>query len=106
MIIFDEAPKEWDSKNAGDLKEFLNSELGRLTMAWVGTFAPKFADGSDPNKTLVAAGRVEGFQDAIKAIFSLTREQPVEVKKPEEYPDLDDDKAWPKDLQATQPNQP
>jgi hypothetical protein len=105
MIIFDDTPKEWDSKNAEDLKAFLTSDLGRLALAWVGTSAPKYADGSDPNKTLVAAGRVEGFQEAIKCLFSLTHEQPPEVKQTEEYPSLDDDSQWSNNL-AAQPTQP
>lgn len=108
MIIFDETPTEWDSKHAGDLKVILNSDVMRLALAWVGNSCPKHTDGSDPNKALVAGGRVEGFHEAIKALFALTTEQPVEVKKAEEYPDLDDEAAWPKDLSSTQtqPNQP
>lgn len=98
MIIFDETPKEWDSKNAQDLRALLDSDVFRLALAWVGTRAPKLLDGSDPNKALVASGRVEGFNEAIRELFSLTREQPPEVKKPESYPDLDDESQWPADL--------
>jgi hypothetical protein len=57
--------------------------------------SPSFLDGTYPNKTLVAAGRVEGFQEAVAAIVRLTYERPEEPgPRREEYPPLYDDKAW------------
>lgn len=95
MILFDDAPpQEWNSEHAAALKAVLESDIVKLALQWVAFHGPKLLDGTDVNKTLVASGEVKGYSNAIKELFSLTREQPAEVQPPEAYPSLDDDSKW------------
>lgn len=98
------APQEWSSEHAQALKAALESDAVKLALEWVAFHAPKLLDGSDVNKTLVASGEVKGYSNALMELFSLTVEQPAEVKPPTNYPDLDDDSQWPEN--KPQPNQP
>lgn len=88
------APNDWTSEHAQNLKAVLESDVMKLALGWVLFRAPKLLDGADVNKTLVASGEVKGFSNAIAELFSLTVEQPPEVKPPEAYPDIDDDSKW------------
>lgn len=87
-------PTEWTSDNRKILETFLESETGKLALAWVEFHAPKLLDGSDVNRTLVASGCVKGYADAVSELISLTGEQPPEVQPPNSYPDLDNDALW------------
>jgi hypothetical protein len=59
---------------------------------------PALLDGTHKNKTLVAAGKVDGFNEVLEDIFKLTYENPNEPAVPEvaseNYKSLDDDSAW------------
>lgn len=87
-------PKKWTSVEAKLLRDFLDSDAGKLALDWVIFQAPELLDGSDRGKTLVASGEVKGYQGALTNLYSLTVEQPAEAKVPENYPDLDSDSAW------------
>jgi len=79
------------------LKNFLSSLTGVRLLEALAFFAPELGDGSHGNKTLVASGRVEGYQAVIGTIVRLTREDP-NAKPPADaspnYASLDDDAAW------------
>ncbi len=85
---------EWSSEDAKVLREFLNSSVGLRAVQHMMAECPALLDGGDVNKTLVRNGEVKGFTRASEAFFNLTFEQPVEVKESQQYPPLDDDKAW------------
>lgn len=104
IISSDIPPGKWTSVEAKILRDFLNSDVGRLALEWVVFRAPELLDGSDKNKTLVASGEVKGYQNAISTLWNLTVEQPAEAKIPENYPDLNDDSAW-KHLLTDQPTE-
>ena len=95
MILLPPTEIDWDSTNRKMLEEFLQTPTGQRLISVLAHYSPAFGDGSDPNKTLVASGRVEGYADAVGWLVRLTKEHPTE-KAPSktEYPDLDDDKAW------------
>lgn len=89
-----QTPK-WDSADAAELRAVLQSELFQKALILISQLdAPSLLDGSDVNQTLVASGRVQGFSEAISALFRLTVEAPAEIKTPEAYPSLDDDSKW------------
>lgn len=89
-----QAPK-WDSADAAALRQLLQSDLFQKALFLISQYdAPVLLDGTDVNKTLVASGRVQGFSEAISALFRLTMEQPPETVLPEAYPSLDDDSKW------------
>ncbi|NOS67376.1 MAG: hypothetical protein HOO67_03355 [Candidatus Peribacteraceae bacterium] len=95
LLPTSEAP-EWNSDNASELKTFLSGETGRKVLEILAYFAPKPLDGSDVNKTLVSAGEVRGYTEAVEQIISLRTHRPPETEpKTENYPSLDDDSAWP-----------
>ena len=102
MIFSAIEPTAWDSQNAHELRDFLESKTGILALQWTAYRGPELLDGADVNKTLVASGEVKGYSSAIENLFSLTKIQPEEVKPPETYPNLDDDSKW-GDLQPTTP---
>ena len=98
MIII--APKivEWTSEDATRLSEFINSPTGqRVMQAWA-IGLPELLDVTHKNKTLVASGKREGYQDAVDTFVRLTYENPNEPIVPEtasnNYPSPDDDSAW------------
>ena len=86
----------WDSDNRLVLRTFLDSDTGHRLLALLDGLSPGFEDGSDQGKTLVAAGKVEGWQSAVEWITRLrTEESPTkELETRSEYDDIDDDKAW------------
>lgn len=94
MIFSSLEPDNWDSINAGELRNFLESNTGILTLRWLIHQSPDLLDGSDVNKSLVASGQVKGYDAAINNLFSLTKVQPAEVTLAEAYPAIDDDSKW------------
>lgn len=100
LIPTTDAP-EWNSDNASELKSFLSGETGQKVLGILAYFSPKPMDGSDVNKTLVSAGEVRGYTDAVENILNLRTHRPPETEpKTENYPSLDDETAWP-ELQIT-----
>lgn len=95
MILLPTSEIEWDSVNRKALEEFLQSPTGQRLINVLANFQPSYGDGAD-NKTLVAAGKVEGYAEAVMWLVRLTKEHPVDKKAPtkKEYPDLDDGQAW------------
>jgi len=93
--------KEWTSDDAKSLRDLLESSTFNKAMAHVLDQTPKLLDGGDVNKTLVATGKVDGYNEALQNLFRLTHEQPPAVAEPENYPNLDDDSKW--EEKSTQP---
>jgi hypothetical protein len=98
MIIVAPTKVEWSSEDSARLKEFLNSQTGSRVLEVLAIQAPELLDGSHPNKALVAAGTLAGYQGAISTIFRLTYENPnppdPKSEAPTSYQSLDDDAAW------------
>lgn len=100
ILPTNEAP-EWNSDNASELRSFLSGETGQKVLGILAYFAPKPKDGADVNMTLVSAGEVRGYTDAVETILNLRTQRPPETEpKSENYPSLDDEGAWP-DLPLT-----
>lgn len=91
MILIDPEKIEWEPDDRSALKNFLESVPGKRVLEIFAHFKPKFESGSDANKTLVAAGRVEGYEEAVDLFLGLLVERPAGVAKTEtdEYPDPD-----------------
>lgn len=94
IVSSDIPPRKWTSVEAKILRDFLNSEVGRLALEWTAFKAPELLNGSHQVKTLVASGEVKGYQGALSTLWNLTVEQPAEAKTSEAYPSIDDDSAW------------
>jgi hypothetical protein len=94
MNFLNGQPIPWDSNDAQILKDFLQSDVGARALACVANDAPTLMDGKDVNMTLVRNGEVKGFTTAVQSLFRLCHEQPEQPKPTENYPDLDDEKAW------------
>ncbi len=84
----------WESQDATGLREFFSSTTGQRFLALMAYGCPEFGDGVNGNKTLVLAGRVEGYQLAVSKMVRAQFEHPKEVRIPEAYPSLDNDAAW------------
>ena len=98
MLITPTNPPEWDSVDAVNLKQFLDSQTGQRWLGHLLFQAPHLLDGSDVNKTLVASGAVKGYTMAVENAISMTVQKPETPKPKDNYPSLDDDSAW-KDLE-------
>src|SRR5262245_46537395 len=88
---------EWEQDDAQRLREFLASQTGQRTLAWLKYWAPSLLDGKDVNMTLVASGEVKGFSEAVEYLHFLSKENPVadnHLERTPEYPDLEDDSKW------------
>lgn len=95
MILIPPSDIDWDSKDRKVLEEFLQSPTGQRLISVLAHYSPGYGDGSDSTKTLVSAGRVEGYAEAVGWLVRLVKEHPTEKKLPKsEYPDLDDNAAW------------
>lgn len=89
-----ESPGEWTSREAKILRDFLDSDVGKLALEWAAFKSPDLLDGAHQIKTLVRSGEVKGYQDALMNLVSLTTQEPEGIKRPSAYPSLDDDAAW------------
>lgn len=86
---------EWSGEDASLLRQFLESDAGKRALYHLSEAAPELLDGSDNGRTLVASGRVGGYNQAIKNLLSLIVEPPPSVPEVrDEWPDLDNDEAW------------
>lgn len=94
--------RQWDSADAQRLSDFLVSATGQKALSHLAISSPPFDTGENPNVALVSAGRREGYELAVNTLIELTVHQPEPDLPPEKnsYPDLDDDKQWPKELQV------
>jgi hypothetical protein len=103
LIPTTDAPPEWISEDALNLKSFLDSTTGVKLAQLLSYFAPALLDGEHKNKTLVASGELKGYSSAIEIIFSLRTSRPKESEpKADNYPSLEDESAW-KDETTTNP---
>lgn len=104
MIPFDstllQSPKkiEWDADDRQNLDAFLRTTTGARMLGLLAHRKPSFENGSDMGKTLVAAGKVEGYGKALDELLSLKTDRPPEAEETakdpdtvttEEYPDPD-----------------
>lgn len=94
----------WESSDATALRQFLESKTGQRALMHLSDQIPPLLDGSHVEKTLVASGVVKGWNDSLRALLSLTIEQPAPVKTPEAYPSLDDESAWEDNKKPTTTN--
>lgn len=88
----------WDSADAENLKQFLDSATGEKVLHILHSYIPALLDGEHMNKTMVRAGEVKGAREIFDMLVSLTVEPPAEFRpKPkvkENYPLLEDESAW------------
>lgn len=85
----------WSSVDEAHWNGFLQTETGRRLIPKVAERAPELLDGADVNKTLVRNGELRGFQEAIRALISLTHSVPeATTAQTENYPPLEDDAKW------------
>ena len=91
----DQTPPDWTSVEAKELRDFLDSHVGKLTVSWLVHLGPSLLDGADNGKTLVASGVVKGYGAALDSLFSLRVSRLVpDTSSSEAYPDLDSPTAW------------
>lgn len=90
---------EWDSDDRQMLAAFLSTATGQKVLDTLSTEEPSFYDGENATQALTAAGRVQGYQDAVKALLKLIQSAPkvAVVATTDEYPDPEDDAAWGQD---------
>jgi hypothetical protein len=97
MIIVPPDDIVWESTDAASLTLFLASNTGQRFLGLLAYQTPEFEDGSNGNKTLVAMGKVEGYQTALKNLVRAQTHHPKDSEVPTAYPSLDDESAWEKD---------
>lgn len=92
----------WDSTDASRLRNLLTQRTGKRLILRLRLDRPSLPFGPaahDPHAVALAAKEMAGYERAISNIFDYLVTQPVENAKTEAYPNLDDDAAWPPELQ-------
>lgn len=97
MILVPPDDIVWESTDAASLTLFLDSTTGQRFLNLLAYQIPDFEDGSNGNKTLVAMGKVEGYQKALANLIRAQTHHPKEQVASQSYPSLDDESAWAKD---------
>jgi len=92
----------WDSNDADALRTYLESKTGKRLIMRLRIDRPSLPASpekqGDLNWVALAAKRQEGYEDAISNIFDyLVTPADVEATS-KEFPNLDDDDAWPEEL--------
>jgi hypothetical protein len=89
---------EFDSEDSAHWRDFLKTKTGaKLFPAWLdGT--PSLLAGGELNAILIRSGESRGWSSAAQALGQLAYPQPDVKPSSDEYPSLDDDSKWPKEL--------
>jgi hypothetical protein len=92
-------PSEWNADAAALLAQFLETGVGKLFLAQVAVQRPSLfrtASGvpSDANLFALRASEVAGYERALDTILTLASPPANAAKVIENYPPLDDEKAW------------
>lgn len=95
----------WDSTDAHNLTQFLQSATGEKLLHILHFRIPSLLDGEHKNKTLVRSGEVKGALLLFDSVVSLTHEPPPEFRPQQTtvqtYPDIDDESQWEGDQPRT-----
>jgi hypothetical protein len=85
---------KWDSSDAQELRLFLEGSVGIRMIDHLLSLTPGAYDGPNGNQIISAAKKIEGYQEALKNLVDLIKEQPPQPTENETYPDLDDESKW------------
>jgi hypothetical protein len=83
------------------IREFLNSQAGQALIKAMSISAPFVHPSKDDSEAglLFRSGVVEGWRAAVHFLVSFgLKDAPASEERTVEYPPLDEDSAWPKDL--------
>lgn len=86
----------WHSEHATNLRNFLESPTGRLSLALLNELRPRYEQGNETNAIVKQTGRQEGYEKALENLALITKAEFLEEpkSKSESYPSLDDDENW------------
>lgn len=91
----------WDSNDAARLRNFLTLRTGKRLILRLRLERPEFPrTGSSPEAVALRAMEIAGYEQCIANIFDYLHSQPVADTVTTAYPNLDDDDAWPRELQT------
>jgi|SRR6267142_263861 len=94
---------EWTSEDVDLWRGFLASRTGSRLLPKLAELSPVLLEEGDTNKICLRAGKVLGFQSAIRELLALAIIQPAPVQAESAYPSPEDDSAW-KDGEKTTEN--
>jgi hypothetical protein len=88
-------PSDWTHTDADNLSKFLDTETGKRFIPTIADRVPPLLDKGADNEILIRSGEVRGFQNVVRVIVDLAHPAPPPTSPQSEYPDLENDKAWP-----------
>jgi hypothetical protein len=97
---------EWTTEDVIHWKSFLTTTAGSRLIPKLVEFAPPLLEGGGVNEIMIRNGKVLGFQEAVRALLTLTSVEPDLPKTESAYPSLTADKEWDDGQQTTEENKP
>lgn len=94
MSIINASELEFTSDDNANWADFLRTQTGQRLLPKLAESAPRLLAGGGTNEILIASGALLGFQQALQAMLELQSVPQAPQRGTENYPSLDDDKAW------------
>lgn len=85
---------DWNTEDVMNLRTFLATRTGQKLIPKIAEATPPLMGGGDVNAILIRNGVFQGFQGALKELFSLANPPPAPAKPIDPYPSLTDDSQW------------
>lgn len=107
MIVKTPDKIEIGPDDRASLKQFLDSQHGKVILLALGQLAPEMSDIGTSEVMINSGAQRKGYELAIENLFSFiarTEDGPVATPATE-YPSLDDDTAW-KELEQSEEKKP
>jgi hypothetical protein len=88
--------ERWDQSHATILRNFLDSDTGKLTVSLLHLLRPPFALTQDTNEIVRQHGRQEGYERYASNLDLITRSEFLQPPESDvtQYVPLDDDSKW------------
>jgi hypothetical protein len=88
-------PSDWTPNDEEQLARFLETPTGKRLVPKLSEGLPSLLEGGEINAILIRSGQVLAWNKMIESLFLLAHPAPsVNRTVSEEYPALENDKAW------------
>lgn len=94
MSIINASELEFTSDDNANWAAFLRTQTGQRLLPKLAESAPRLLVGGGTNEILIASGMLLGFHQAVQAMLDLQSVSQAPQRGIENYPDLEDNKAW------------
>lgn len=88
--------EEWHSDHAANLRNFLETPTGKLTIELLRTLRPAYALTTETNDIISQHRRQEGYEKTLDNLSLITSSEFLQAPKSDNnaYPSIDDDSKW------------